>query len=338
MRNRKLFQRLMAVVMCSTLLATTPIMTYATTNAVVSEEVLDNSNTLPESWFTYQVLVDGTYGITGLSAEAGDCSELKLPTMYNGIAVTSIQRGAFEANTDIETVVIPEGYTYIGEGAFWQATNISTVYIPASMDDFNSIGGEFAECTGLTTVYYAGTKAQWIEAINDFNGRFMDCFSITVKCSDGDILYNENGQMVGEPNENGFIIEDGVLIKCTKNVSEITIPSGVTTIGTLAFRDCYDLEKVVISEGVTTLEDEAFRDCGGMTSIVIPESVTSIGENVFIVMVGSDDTGEESCVSYAKYVTFYVVENSYAHQYVLDNGLNFELQGQKDEEDTLDFS
>lgn len=305
MRNKKLFQRLMAVVMCSTLLATTPVMTYATTNAVASEEVLDNSNTLPESWFTYQVLVDGTYGIKGLSDEAGDCSELKLPTMYNGIAVTSIQRGAFEANKDIKTVIIPEGYTYIGDGAFWQATNIRTVYIPASINDFNSIGGEFAECTGLTTVYYAGTKAQWVEAINDFKGRFMDCFSINVKCSDGNIFYNENGEMVEEEDSNIIasgtcgenatytldsnglvtisgtgVMENPRLYDYIDNVKSVVVESGITELGRLALSEYVNLERVELGDTVTTIGEFAFQYTG-IKEIILSDSVEVIREEAF---------------------------------------------------------
>ena len=202
MRNKKLFQRLMAVVMCSTVLATTPVMTYATTNAVASEEVLDNSNTLPESWFTYQVLADGTYDIIGLSDEAGDYSELKLPVTYNGGQVTGIYTFDFRLNEKIKTVVIPEGYTYIGMVAFEGASNLTTVSLPTTITKFGG-GGEFAGCPNLTTVNYAGTKAQWKALMKDgFVSHFGDCPSITVKCSDGNILYNENGEMVEEEESN----------------------------------------------------------------------------------------------------------------------------------------
>lgn len=135
-----------------------------------------------------------------------------------------------------------------------------------------------------------------------------------------------------EADENGFVIEDGVLIKCTKDVSEITIPSGVITIGKQAFADCFNLEKAIIPNGVTTIEDEAFRDCGGMTSIVIPESVTSIGNNVFVIVIGNDDTGEDSYLTYP--VTLSVVENSYAHKYAIVNNISYEFQEQSNEEES----
>ena len=86
-----------------------------------------------------------------------------------------------------------------------------------------------------------------------------------------------------------YIHTDGVkysddkktLIKCPKEVTEITILEGVTSIEEYAFHGCSGLTSIVIPVSVTSIGGCAFRGCSGLTSIVIPDSVTSIGECAF---------------------------------------------------------
>jgi len=88
-------------------------------------------------------------------------------------------------------------------------------------------------------------------------------------------------------------------------ITSVVIPSGVTSIGSDAFGECYSLESVtlpatlktigeyafywcrslrsvVLPEGLKTIGDEAFYNCEVLDNIVIPASVTSIGEDVFL--------------------------------------------------------
>ena len=63
-----------------------------------------------------------------------------------------------------------------------------------------------------------------------------------------------------------------------RDITSISIPSGVTTIGVNAFVFCRALTSVTIPNTVTTIGPSAFQECTGLISIIIPSSVTKIGE------------------------------------------------------------
>ena len=65
------------------------------------------------------------------------------------------------------------------------------------------------------------------------------------------------------------------------NVTEITLPESLTTIGNAAFGNCYGLTSITLPESVTTIGNSAFSYCDGLTSITLPESVTTIGDAAF---------------------------------------------------------
>ena len=65
------------------------------------------------------------------------------------------------------------------------------------------------------------------------------------------------------------------------SLTAITIPEGVTSIGSHAFSGCYSLTSITVPEGVKTIGSHAFTSCTRLTTITIPEGVTSIGSYAF---------------------------------------------------------
>ena len=68
---------------------------------------------------------------------------------------------------------------------------------------------------------------------------------------------------------------------CCRSLSDIVIPSSVTSIGEWAFWGCSSLSDIVIPSSVTSIGDGAFMCCRSLSKIVIPSSVTSIGFSAF---------------------------------------------------------
>ena len=66
-----------------------------------------------------------------------------------------------------------------------------------------------------------------------------------------------------------------------KNITNVIISDGVTSIGWGAFLGCESLTSVVIPESVTSIGGSAFYDCTSLTSVAIPYGVTCIGDSAF---------------------------------------------------------
>lgn len=78
-----------------------------------------------------------------------------------------------------------------------------------------------------------------------------------------------------------FLIEDGVLTRYTGLSGDVSIPKGVTKIGTDVSKGRTDLTGVAIPDTVAKIGVHAFDGCTGLTSVAIPGSVAEIGQWAF---------------------------------------------------------
>lgn len=82
--------------------------------------------------------------------------------------------------------------------------------------------------------------------------------------------------------ENGLLIDNNIVVKCSKDVKSVVIPDGVTKIENYAFDNCSALTSIIIPSSVIEIGDFAFIDCEALESVIIPDSVTKIGECAFL--------------------------------------------------------
>ncbi|MDO4843006.1 MAG: bacterial Ig-like domain-containing protein, partial [Phoenicibacter congonensis] len=94
------------------------------------------------------------------------------------------------------------------------------------------------------------------------------------------------------------------------SLKNITIPGSVTSIGSFLFCNCDSLTSVTLENGVTSIGEYAFYGCTALASITIPKSVRAIREGAFL-----------DCEN----IILYVYEDSYAHNYAINNNLKYEL-------------
>ena len=99
---------------------------------------------------------------------------------------------------------------------------------------------------------------------------------------DGRKLLEAPGELSGtySVKESTRIICDSAF-SCCYSLSEIVIPSSVTSIGDRAFYGCSSLSEIVIPYSVTSIGDRAFCGCSSLKYIYIPKSVIGLNGNPF---------------------------------------------------------
>jgi hypothetical protein len=75
-------------------------------------------------------------------------------------------------------------------------------------------------------------------------------------------------------------IGDSAFLGCT-NLAIVTIGNSVITIGSKAFMSCNSLASVTVPNSVTVIGDWAFARCYGLTNVTLSDGLTRIGEGAF---------------------------------------------------------
>lgn len=198
-------------------------------------------------------ILSSTYKTAGVKANSkGWCSgTVTIPSTVkiDGVTytVTEIGLDAFNKCSEITSVTIPNSVTEIGFRAFSGCSGLKSIKIGDQVSFIDSYA--FQSCDGLTKAEFAS-----IESL--CNIEFKDSFS-------NPLFYAHH------------LYIDG------KEVTNMTIPESVTSIGNYAFYGCSGLTSVTIPNSVTSIGSSAFSGCTRLKEISIPNSVTSIGSSAF---------------------------------------------------------
>ena len=311
--------------------------------------------------FVVNELGDGTVEITGYAGNSATCV---IPDEIDGKKVTRIGNSAFKDRTELTSVTIPDGVTYIVDCAFFGCTSLETVTIPNSV--INICSSAFRNCTSLKEVtipasvtniedhafgYYYDSDSSEIKKVDGFkinyvkntyghyyateNGFTDEACLLTNELNDGTL---EISKYVGKsatsatyaiPGEiNGkkvTKIGDSAFMFCT-SLTSVTIPDGVTSIDVAAFLGCTSLTSVTIPDSVTSIKSKAFFNCTSLKSVTIPASVTNI--NIGDYALGYYEIYNTDSCEWEMYKVdgfkINYVKNTYGHMYALKNGFTDE--------------
>lgn len=192
--------------------------------------------------------------VTTIGEYAFQASNLTSITIPEG--VTYISSNAFRLCEELETIILPEGLQAIGNEAFFNCKKLQSIIIPKSVTSFG--WGVFLFCTSLSSI-----SIDWPDEITSIPADMFDgCHNLT---------------SINIP-ESVTSIESFAFRNCY-NLIDINIPKSVKTIGQRAFYGCSGLTK--IPDGLTYIGDEAFSYCHNITSVSIPEDITYVGYRAF---------------------------------------------------------
>lgn len=263
---------------------------------------------------------------------------------------TRIINDAFKNQENLEAITLPSTLTAVGNYAFNGCNNLTTVIVNATTppscpsDAFSNA----ANCTllvpyGQVEVYTAATGWKNFNPINENldapivfenSTRKSICISRWDTNHDGELSYAEAAAVQSIPNSSvssssttGPFMELKYFTNLTSigekaffyqnNLTSISIPSNVRTIGNDAFNFCSDLnvveyasieamcnitygnyfshpmlygkhlyingeevKEIVVPSNVTSINNYAFLSCDYLKSVTIPSNVTSIGRSI----------------------------------------------------------
>jgi len=232
---------------------------------------------------------NGTITITGYT---GTDSVVTIPSSINGLPVTTIGDGAFDNNSSMINVTIPDSVSVIGNSAFYGASLYEvTMGVGVSYIGDNA----FYACRNLVTINFAGNPPFTGSSI------FSSDYNATIYYLTGTSGWDSSFLGVPAvqtslpfpgPDKFNYVVTNG-MISVTSYIGPggtVMIPDTiqglpVTDIGDEAFFDNFSISNVIIPNTVTTIEADAFGNTS-LGSITIPDSVATIGNSAFYYCVG----------------------------------------------------
>ena len=179
-------------------------------------------------------------------------------------SVTTIGGDAFRGCSGLTSITMPNSIKVLEYGAFRDCTGLTSITIPNSV---TSIGNwAFDGCSGLSSVHITDIEA-WCRV------KMSDPFS----CAHHLFLNGEEITNLIIPSDVTSI--NSYVFSWCSNLTSVTIPNSVKSIGGAAFKECSGLTSVTIGNSVTQLT--GFSGCTSLTSISIPNNVTSVGSSAF---------------------------------------------------------
>lgn len=151
-------------------------------------------------------------GVTSIGEQAfAECTSLESIAFAEGLEI--IGTAAFGGCTSLKSITLPDSLTTIGNSAFGRCTGLSSMtignglthiegytYFTNPPDDSTSaemipvrVLGTFSMCPNLTSISFKGTMQQWQEATGGLRGDSDQNAPITIYCSDGELILENNG-------------------------------------------------------------------------------------------------------------------------------------------------
>ncbi|CDF78750.1 hypothetical protein containing pectin lyase fold [Formosa agariphila KMM 3901] len=230
----------------STINTTGSVINNSTGNTINAEGGIEDQN-FDDGVFTYNILgtTPNECQVTGfVSGQEIANAEIPETATNNSVSynVVAVGENAFNGNTTITSVTLPNTVTIIESTAFGDCSNLGTINL-ANIETYGN--NSFSNCSSL-----ALAPLDLTNAVSMGNYTFINCASITSVVVPGTLTLG-----VGTLRGTG--------------ITSFTIPSEWTVIPDQMIRDCKSVTSINIPSTVTTMGVAAFRGCTGITEMQV---------------------------------------------------------------------
>lgn len=221
----------------------------------------------------YDLIAKGHLAKVTSHPEGNYKGEIIIPESFNymgeSYTVVSIATSAF-MHANITSVEIPNSVTTIEHAAFYYCQRLRKITIGNGIQTISN--QVFDYCYNIESVFISDL-ASWCKIeFNTYGG------SNPLNNSD---LYL-NGEKVTElviPS-NVTSISENAFAGCS-SLTSVTIPGSVTSMGRFVFRGCENLVSATFENGVSAIGSRIFDGCSKLKTVIFANTVTSIGEGAF---------------------------------------------------------
>ena len=226
--------------------------------------------------WTYALSDDGKASIV---AYLGSDANISLSTI-DGHQVVSIGSSAFEGNTTLRSISLPDTLTGIYNSAFKNTTSLENVVIPASV---TVIDNEAFRGSGISSVSF--TLGSALQALGRY--AFADTANLASVTIPARVEKIRDYTFFNSGIKNITFAEDSVLSEVGRyafsqsGLTSITLPSSLTKIDHYAFSEATKLTSVDfgVPENLMIFGNAFYKS--GLYSVNVPAGVTYLGEFCF---------------------------------------------------------
>ena len=273
-----------------------PTETEETVEETTEETVEEVEANEAADGFNYDIK-NGGASITGYT---GSSSVVVIPEELDGKTVLSIASKAFNGNTVLTEVVLPDTVTAIGSAAFQNCTNLRKVNLPKRLETLGA--SAFKNCASLKSIEIPKsliTAGSTATSSGSFDGSGLATVTFetgVTKIPDNLFRNCANLRTIDIPASvtaiGRYAFLDSALEEVTfheglqtigieafrnTKLSSVDLPNTVTAVAAYAFRNCNNLQNVTLSNHLQTLDALVFGGCASLKSIEIPKSLTTAG-------------------------------------------------------------
>lgn len=196
---------------------------------------------VPEIPFEYDYSMEGDgaiiYAYTGNQTEVVIPAEVMDPNTGDMLTVTELGENLFFSNIEVESIVVPEGVTYIGPGCFQNCKNLKSVSLPSTLKEIGARA--FIASDAITDM----TIPASVEKIGLMAFSSLNYSMPWVKTLSG----------------NPVIVGDGILLSY-KGSGNVTFGPEVKHIAYYAFANSA-VKNVTFSSALESIDSNAFIGC-----------------------------------------------------------------------------